>query len=789
MSLPAYEKLGAFYLGREVDPATGKDSDNLVMYDSRDLTTHAVCVGMTGSGKSGLCLALLEEAAIDGVPALVIDPKGDLANLLLTFPELRAQDFEPWVDPADAARKNLSVADYAKATAETWRKGLADWQQDGARIQRLRDAADVVLYTPGNRAGRPLSLLRSFAPPDETTLNDSAALKEKIGAAVSGLLGLVGIAADPLKSREHILLANILEHAWRKGEALDLAGLIGGIQKPPFDKVGVFDVETFYPAKDRLELAMSINHLLASPGFDAWLEGEALDVQHLLHAQTGKPRIAIVSIAHLNDAERMFVVTLLLNEVVGWMRKQSGTASLRAILYMDEIFGYFPPSAMPPSKIPLLTLMKQARAFGLGVVLATQNPVDLDYKGLSNAGTWFIGRLQTERDQARVIEGLLSASGSASGGGLDQSTLERLMAQLGNRVFLMRNVHEDAPILMRTRWAMSYLRGPLTLNELQKLTSTLNVTPAPTATVAAHKPKSPASAKPIIPAGISEQYLSGNGTTYVPYLLGIVRVHFVDGGKSVDAWQTRSFLAPMLDDGSAPDWPASQAGEDVKDRLTSSPASGVNYADAPAALLRAQNYDAWKKQLADYAYQHITFDLLRCPLLKINSNPGESEGDFRARIAHAMHEKRDAEVDKLRAKYASRITTLTDQVRRAQERIAREQAQLSQQKMHTAISIGSALLGAFLGRKAISAANVGRVGTAARTAGRISRESEDVSRANENAEVLQQRLADLQAELEQETARLQGELDPAAVAIETTAIKPRKSETTTVSLGVVWAPV
>jgi hypothetical protein len=781
MSLPAYEKLGAFYLGRTVDPSNGADTPELVMYDSRDLTTHAVCVGMTGSGKTGLCMALLEEAAIDGVPAIVIDPKGDLGNLLLTFPQLRAQDFQPWVDPADAARKNLTVDAHAQATAETWKKGLADWQQDGARIQRLRDAADISLYTPGSRAGRPLSLLKSFDVPDETTLNDSGALKERIGAAVGGLLGLVGIAADPLKSREHILLANVLEQSWRKGQALDLAGLIGAIQKPPFDKVGVFDLETFYPAKERLELAMSINNLLAAPGFDAWLEGEPLDAQRLLYTDAGKPRIAIVSIAHLNDAERMFVVTLLLNAVVSWMRRQPGTSSLRAIVYMDEIFGYFPPSAMPPSKIPMLTLMKQARAFGVGVVLATQNPVDLDYKGLSNAGTWFIGRLQTERDKARVIEGLLSAGG----GGLEQAALERLMSQLGNRVFLMRNVHEDAPVLMRTRWALSYLRGPLTLNEIQKLSASQSSS-APIANAASVVK---AAAKPVIPHGVTEHYLAGAGSTYVPYIFGSVRAHFVDGAKSVDVWQTRSWLAPLSDDGSSPDWHAAQSAEAIKDRLNAAPVADVGYADAPAALLRAQNYDAWKKQLAEFAYQTVTCDLLRCPSLKLSSSAGESEGDFRARIAQSLREKRDAEIDKLRAKYAPRITTLTDQVRRAQERIAREQAQLSQQKVSTAISIGSALLGAFLGRKAVSTSSVGRVGTAARSAGRISQESGDVARAGENAEVLQQRLADLQAELETETARLQGELDPAAVGIETTSIKPRKSETTTTALSVVWVPV
>jgi hypothetical protein len=781
MTLPAYEKLGAFYLGRSVDPSSGADTPELVMYDSRDLTTHAVCVGMTGSGKTGLCMALLEEAAIDGVPAIVIDPKGDLGNLLLTFPDLRSQDFQPWIDPADAARKNLSIEAYAQSTADTWTNGLGEWQQDGARIQRLRDAADIALYTPGSRAGRSLSMLKSFSPPDEVTLSDSAALKDRIGAAVGGLLALVGITADALKSREHILLASILDKAWRAGQSLDLAGLIGSIQKPPFDKVGVFDLETFYPAKDRLDLAMAINNLLAAPGFDAWLEGEALDVQRLLYTEAGKPRVAIISIAHLSDAERMFVVTLLLNEVVSWMRRQSGTSSLRAMLYMDEIFGYFPPSAMPPSKIPLLTLMKQARAFGLGVVLATQNPVDLDYKGLSNAGTWFIGRLQTERDKARVIEGLLGTSA----GGLDRSTLERLMSQLGNRVFLMRNVHEDAPVLMRTRWALSYLRGPLTLNEIQKLSASqpnaVPVTRAATAAIVA--------AKPVIPSGVSEQYLAGSGSTYVPYIFGTVRMHFVDSAKSVDVWQSRSWLAPMSDDGSMPDWHAARLEEAINDKLNVAPVASIGYADAPAVLLRAQSYEAWKKQLADFAYQNVACDLLRCPALKLSSSAGESERDFRARIAQSLREKRDAEIDKLRAKYAPRITTLTDHVRRAQERIAREQSQLSQQKMNTAISIGSAILGAFLGRKAISASSVGRVGTAARSAGRVSQESGDVARASESAEILQQRLNDLQAELEIETARLQGELDPAAVIVETTSIKPRKSETTTTGISVVWVPV
>ena len=481
---------------------------------------------MTGSGKTGLCLSLLEEAAIDGVPAIAIDPKGDIGNLLLTFPDLQAADFQPWVDTGEASRKGQSVEEFASATAETWRKGLAEWNQDGARIQRLRDAAEVAIYTPGSNSGRPLSILRSFTAPDAATSSDATALKERIGSAVAGLLGLLGIDADPIKSREHILLSAILDAAWRKGQGPDLAAIIQAVQKPPFDKVGVFDVESFYPAKERMELALRVNGLLASPGFEAWLEGEALDIQKLLYTDAGKPRISIISIAHLNDAERMFVVTLIANELVAWMRRQSGTTSLRAVFYMDEVFGYFPPSAMPPSKLPLLTLMKQARAFGLGVVLATQNPVDLDYKGLGNAGTWFIGRLQTERDKNRVIEGLL---GTEAAGGMDRAGLEALMSSLTQRTFLMRNVHDDAPVLLRTRWALSYLRGPLTLAEIKRLTDGAGRR-APSGPAAAGatartpsaghgagaRPLPPRSSRPVVQAGVTERFLrAGTGAAAV----------------------------------------------------------------------------------------------------------------------------------------------------------------------------------------------------------------------------------------------------------------------------------
>ncbi|HZH49948.1 MAG TPA: DUF87 domain-containing protein, partial [Nitrospira sp.] len=509
-----FEKLGVFYLGRPYDLAAKQAKPGWLLYDSKDLVTHAVCVGMTGSGKTGLCLSLLEEAAIDNIPAIIIDPKGDLGNLLLTFPSLKGEDFQPWINEDDARKKGLSSADYAKAQAELWTKGLADWQQDGSRIQRLRDAADFAIYTPGSNAGLPVSILKSFDAPAADVLGDAELLRERIGTTVTGLLGLLGVEADPIQSREHILLSTILDQVWKKEEALDLAALIQAIQSPPVSKIGVMDVDSFFPSKDRFALAMKLNNLLAAPGFQAWLEGEALDVQQLLYASTGKPRLAIFSIAHLNDAERMFFVTLLLSQMVGWMRAQSGTTSLRAILYMDEIFGYLPPVANPPSKLPLMTLLKQARAFGLGVVLATQNPVDLDYKGLANTGTWFIGRLQTERDKARVLEGLEGASASA-GKKFDKGRMEQTLAGLGSRIFLMNNVHEDEPVVFESRWCLSYLRGPLTRTQIKTLMDpqrAAHTSMAPTSSAAKPEKSVKGGARPMLPPDVPQYFVPIRGT-------------------------------------------------------------------------------------------------------------------------------------------------------------------------------------------------------------------------------------------------------------------------------------
>ena len=798
-----YEKLGAFYLGREFDSAANALKDDLVLYDSRDLTTHAVCVGMTGSGKTGLCISLLEEAAIDGVPAICIDPKGDLGNLLLAFPNLAPSDFEPWVDAGDAARKGLSVGELAAKTAESWKNGLAEWAQTPERIAKLRASADVAIYTPGSETGIPLSVLRSFSPPSPELLADAGALRDRVGSVVSGLLSLLGIDADPIGSREHILLANIIEGAWRQGLALDMHGLIQAVQKPAFDKLGAFDLETFFPAKDRLKLAMQINNLIASPGFTTWMAGEPLDAQKLLFTAEGKPRISIISIAHLNDAERMFIVTLVLNEVIAWMRAQSGTSSLRAILYMDEIFGYFPPTANPPSKQPMLTLLKQARAFGLGCVLATQNPVDLDYKGLANCGTWFIGRLQTERDKLRVIEGLKSALP----GGAEASDLEALMSNLTQRVFLVRNVHDDAPLLMKTRWALSYLRGPLTGPEISRVMAPRKSIAAPasaaTASSAAASPAiaqpstaqpstSNASTRPAVGAGIAEYFLAatrGDGAVlYKPMVAAFAKLHFVDSKLALDEWQTTSWLAPFDDANGNPAWEDGVRDANLKSRFTSAPAPDAGYGNLPAAALRAASYPDWARRLQSWLYETARANVFVCDALKLASRPGEREGDFRSRLSLAAREKRDAAVADLRKRWQARLQQLSDQIRRAEDRHERERSQLSQQKMQTAVNVGSSILGALFGRKAMSVGNIGRVGTAARSASRIGRESQDVARAEESLEALRQRFADAQRELEAEVARLEGSLDATALALRSVEVPARKSDIAIGEVALVWAP-
>ena len=831
MPSPAeFEKLGVFYLGRPYDGQKKQAPDGLLLYDSKDLVTHAVCVGMTGSGKTGLCLALIEEAAIDGIPAILIDPKGDLANLLLTFPALRPEDFRPWINEDDARRKNVSPDDYARQQADLWQKGLASWGEDGARIQRLRDAVDFAIYTPGSNAGIPLSILKSFAAPPEAIRDDAELLRERIGTTATSLLGLLGIDADPIKSREHILISTILDAAWRQGQALDLAAMIQQIQTPPVKRVGVLDLEAFFPSKDRFALAMSLNNLLAAPGFGAWMEGEALEIDHLLHTSAGKPRVAIVSIAHLTDAERMFFVSLLLNQVVGWMRTQSGTTSLRALLYMDEIFGFFPPVANPPSKTPLLTLLKQARAFGVGVVLATQNPVDLDYKGLANTGTWFIGRLQTERDKARVLDGLEGAAGSA-GQGFDRQGLERILSGLSTRIFLLNNVHEDHPVVFESRWVMSYLRGPLTRAQIKSLMdghrttddaepagagatgsgatasaaiaaptgrSARSKAAAPAAGTAPAAPSGPPAAggqRPLLPPDVPQHFVAAHGAApagsnllYQPMLSGFAQVRVADTKSKIDVTRDLTVLTPITGQAVPIDWDQAAVAGFTSSDLSDAPEDDAGFADLPAPAGKKKSYDTWSKDFAAWLLRTQKIDLLRSPSLKMISNPEESERDFRVRLQESTRQDRDRATEALRQKYAPKQAALQERRRRAEQTVTRESEQATQQGIQTAISVGATILGAFLGRKAINASTIGRATTAARGASRVLKETQDVGRAKESVEAVDQAIADLDAQFKAEVDALTASSDPLTERLETISLKPTRQNISVRLVALAWTP-
>ncbi len=806
--MTGFEKLGVFYLGRPYDPTARKPKDGLVLYESKDLVTHAVCVGMTGSGKTGLCLALLEEAALDHIPGILIDPKGDLGNLLLTFPELRAADFLPWINADDARRQGVAGEEYARQQAERWQKGLAAWGQDGGRIRRLRESVDLAIYTPGSSAGLPLSILKSFAAPPPPIRDDPEALREQVGVTATSLLGLLGIGADPIQSREHILISTILDGAWREGRDLDLSGLIHAIQKPPVARVGVLELEAFFPARERFELATALNNLLASPGFAAWMEGEPLDPAALLHTPAGKPRLSVISIAHLGDQERMFFVTLLLNQVTGWMRRHSGTTSLRAILYMDEIFGFFPPVANPPSKQPLLTLLKQARAFGLGVVLATQNPVDLDYKGLSNAGTWFLGRLQTERDKARVLEGL---EGAVTGAGqrFDRDTMDRILSGLGTRIFLMHNVHEDAPEVFETRWAMSYLRGPLTREQIKRLMDPRkHAAPGPPIPVATPGPASsgarsaadPArrsayapSPRPVLPGEIPQRFIPLRSErppeadlVYEPMLLGVASVRVADAKRGVDSTEELSLLAPVTDEAIAVDWERAEPVSIAHGDLEAAPQEPAQFAELPVPAAKPKSYPAWSRELAAWLFRSQKMELYK--LGKEVSRPGEGERDFRARLQQAVREQRDLAVERLRAKYATRIAALDEKERRAEQAVARESEQATQSLVQAGISLAATVIGALLGRKAVSTSTVGRATTAARGAGRVMKERQDIGRAQANLETVRQQKSDLESRLSAEVDKIGAGPDPLIAELETVSVKPTKQNITIRLVSLVWAP-
>lgn len=794
-----FEKLGVFYLGRGYDPAAKKASGDLLLYDSKDLVTHALCVGMTGSGKTGLCLDLLEEAAIDGVPVIAIDPKGDVGNLLLTFPQLDAASFAPWVNADDAARAGVTAEVFAAQEAEKWKTGLAAWGQDGARIQRMRDAADVVLYTPGSHAARPLSLVNSLAAPPQAVRDDAEVLGDRVTSTVGSLLSLLGIDADPLTSRDHILLSNIVHDAWRAGRPLDLAALIHAIRTPAITRVGVMDLESFYPQNDRFALATRLNNLLAAPGFAAWLEGDPLDVGQLLHGPTGKPRISIISVAHLDDAERMFVVSLLLGEIVAWMRTQSGTTSLRALVYMDEMFGFLPPVANPPSKGPLLTLLKQARAFGVGVCLATQNPVDLDYKAISNAGTWFIGRLQTDRDRARLLDGLEGAAGGA----FDRATAEATITALGKRRFYVHSVHAKAPVVIESRWCVSYLRGPLTRDDMKRLRTAAPEpwtvdSSAPSPVSDPGRPGVPvpsgdrSQTRPLTPPEIPQFFLPSERAAtgvWVPHLYGAADVDFSDAKRGIDERRVVIATVPLEGAAVVVDWDAAERSDVAPDRLLADPPVDAPYAPVPAQALQVKSFAKWSKDFDRWLSRTQRLDLWRHVATGTVSRPGEDERAFRIRLAEVVRSTRGAAIDKVRARYASKLDSAGEKVRKLELTLGKEQQDVSQHRVQaglsTASTLGSAVLGAIFGRRGgLTAGTLGKASTAAKGWARGSKEAEDVKRAEQNLEAARQALADLESEV---TAAIDAIDDaPAVESLDTLSLAPKRGGVHVHLVALVW---
>ena len=651
--------MDGFFLGQRLG------DDGAVDYDPSDLTTHGVIVGMTGSGKTGLGIIYLEEAARRGIPSLVIDPKGDMTNLLLTFPDLAPKDFRPWIDEAAAAKDGRTADQEAEDEAQKWTRGLAGSGLSGDDIAAMRATTGMTIYTPGSDSGVPINVIGELSAPVLSWDDDAETMRDEIQGYVTGLLGLIDIDADPMASREHILLSNLIEHSWRAGSDVTLETLIGQVATPPLRKLGVFEIDTFYPEKDRMALAMRLNGLLASPAFAAWTSGASLDIESLLWSD-GRPQAAIVYIAHLSDAERQFIVSTVLSRLVTWMRTQAGSSELRVMTYMDEVFGFVPPTAQPPAKKPILTILKQARAFGVGMILSTQNPVDLDYKAMSNAGTWCIGRLQTERDKARILEALASASGDA-----DLDHLDTTISSLDKRQFILHNTRDPEPTEFSTRWAMSYLRGPMTRDEITRVTDESGYERA---TPDAVEPGAESSAKgaahvtdpgrPEVAPDVDQVVLDAaapwsadiglvpDGDHYEAGVAMRVDMHFDDTRADVavtEEWEAVCF--PLPADPATADFV--EVDHDERDFLPIP--DEIRLLTPDADIGQTSYFTRLKAAAIRHLDRNEELELLRCRPLKVTSRPDETAEAFRTRVADLARDEADRELVELRERYEPRI--------------------------------------------------------------------------------------------------------------------------------------
>ena len=784
---------GRLYLGGS--PDEGMEAP--LFLKSSNLTTHGVIVGMTGSGKTGLGIILLEEILLSGRPTLILDPKGDMGNLLLTFPELDPASFKPWMNEQEAQTKKTSLDELAGDTASFWKKGLASWGITPDRIQALRDKASFSLYTPGSTAGIPLNIVGSLKAPGHT--DDIESMRDEVEGFVSSLLALVGIEADPISSKEHILLANLIEHAWNQGQDLDLALLVSQVQDPPFRKLGVIDLESFFPQKERRGLALKINGLLASPAFSTWMEGPPLDINELLYTPEGNPKAAILTLGHLSDEERQFVVTLVLSKLITWMRAQPGADDLRALVYMDEVFGFVPPSKMPPSKKPILTILKQARAFGLGMVLSTQNPVDIDYKALSNTGTWMIGRLQTERDKARLMDGLTAASGEA-----DIKSIDRMISALKKRQFMLHSTKSSTPQLFATRWAMSYLKGPLTRDEITELTEDAperDYEPESTAvaTSTANTSDDTLTIMPEVATGTRVAVLhpaaawtnvtniKTNSKRYAAALAARVSLLYDDTKAKLrheEEWE--AVLYPLTDPLRVED--AIPVDYDERDFLPAPP-SDATYELPEADIKSTTFFKAAKKEVADYMYRSKTVTVYRNPSLKLYSRIGESEQDFTERCRKEADNLEDAAASKLRDTFNTRIKRTRDMLERAEDRLEELEVNHSARKTDELLSGVGAVMTMFLGGKRSSRSIATELRRASSKRKQTRKTSQQISSASNRVEEKLGQLEDLENDLADKLLVLDEEWETKATNIEELEVGLEKTDIKVDELKLVWIPV
>ncbi len=784
-----YEKLKLFYIGKE---KINDEQSIPLVYKNKHLTTHAAIIGMTGSGKTGLGISLLEEAAIDNIPSIIIDPKGDMGNLLLTFPELKAKDFEPWIEEQDAQNSSMSVPKLAAKTASLWENGIIGDFQSKERIAKLKNSADYTIYTPGSTSGVPVSVLSSFKAPSREVLEDADILNQLVSSTVSSLLSLVDIKENT-SSKEHILISSIFMNFYTQGKDLTLEELISSIVTPPFKKVGIFDLETFFAQEDRLKLALKLNTIIANPSFKSWIEGEPLDISNMLYDENGKARVSIFSISHLNDSQRMFFVSLLLNQMVAWMRRQEGTSSLKALLYMDEIFGYFPPSKNPPSKQPMLTLLKQARSFGVGVILSTQNPVDLDYKGLANIGTWFIGRLQTKQDKEKVIDGLTTRANA----NLDKKELMDLLSNLEKRNFIMKNIHEDAVKVFKTRWVLSYLKGPMAKDDIKKLMSEkINkaLNPIKDTISSSNRTASTSSdidtTKPILPNSLEEcfNYISQQDSYQMqPYLLATCKLNYYSTSKNIDVKQEIIQKIYLDETDLEINWEdCEELGENdfsKKEKANSS------YYSIPTFIQNAREIKILQKEFTNRIYQNNKLTLYKNAKLKLTSKQDESLIDFKIRVQDRLNETIDEKIEKLQIKYEKEEKRLETKLEKLYVKLEKEKDQASAKTTDALISIGSSIIGAFFGKSILSKTNVGKAASGVKNASKVLKERKDVKFVEAEIEELSNDILTLKDNLEVEIEKINEEFNISNYEIEETYIKLRRKDIFNTKLSLLWEEI